>query len=90
MPSVDPSGSVGSSGPSTGMDGIPDSSCISGVHRQSSRSNTIIVGSKEHDDAIGTVDALIFDDEGDDVVLAAGVEIVPGPFVPLPILLLSF
>lgn len=37
-------GLVGSSGPSTGISGIPDSSCISGVHRQSSRSKIIIVG----------------------------------------------
>lgn len=37
-------GIVGSSGPCTGISGIPDSSCISGVHRQSSRSKTMIVG----------------------------------------------
>ena len=34
------------SDPSTGIDGSPGNSCISGDHKQSSRSNTIMVGSE--------------------------------------------
>ena len=73
------------------MDGKPDNSCISGVHKQSSRSNTIIFG--RNDDSGGRQQGAHDDDDDDDDddVSAAAVLVlvldarISGPLVPLPI-----